>query len=366
MVSRRNASLKHARYYAKVLLRADRLYEEGAKGIEDGLHLFDDNWKNIELGQKWAVTRIDMDEDAAGLASEYPERGAHCLYLRQKPIERIEWLEAALRVAHSRGFELIEGTLHGKIGLARAEMGDYQQAIEHYSIRLEIARKLNDVEGLGEGFCNLGILYDSLNMLENAQECYEYARELADKIANQKIIEVAIGNLGLVYLKKGQFDAALNCFEKHLRLAQQNGDLWSEGNALTNKGIASLRLQNHKQALQCFQDSILINKKLGDSEGEAKNLSYIGATFAAPGDLDGAASAYQARILIAHNLNDAHGQAIGSWNLGEILIKQKKYKLGLEYLKQCIDFEKAVGDPGWESDSNIVQQIEAMYGHTEE
>ncbi len=274
MVSKRNANLKHAQYYGNVLLRADRLYEGGTNGIEDGLHLFDDNWKNIELGQNWAVSRIDSDEDAAGLASEYPERGAHCLYLRQKPIERIEWLEVALRVAHSRGFELLEGTLHGKIGLARAEMGDHQKAIEHYSIRLGIAKKLKDVEGLGEAVCNLGISYDSLNMLEQAQECYEYARELADKIANKKLIEVAIGNLGLVYLKKGQFDAAMNCFESHLQLAQQNGDLWSESNALTNKGIASLKMQSYKEALQCFQDSILINKKLGDSEGEAKNLSY--------------------------------------------------------------------------------------------
>lgn len=92
----------------------------------------------------------------------------------------------------------------------------------------------------------------------------------------------------------------------------------------------------------------------------------MGATFAAIGDLEEAASAYRGRILIAYNLKDAHGQAIGSWNLGEILIKQKKYKLGLEYLKQCIDFEKAVGDPAWESDSKVVQQIEAMHGNTEE
>lgn len=365
MVSKRTANLKHAQHYGNVLLRADRMYEAGTSGIEDGLRLFDGNWKNIELGQKWAVSRIDMDDDAAGLASEYPERGARCLYLRQKPIERIKWLEAALRVAHSRGFELLEGTLHGKIGLAQAERGDHQKAIAHYSVRLEIAKKFNDMEGLGEGICNLGISYDSLNMIENAQECYEFALELADKIANQKIIEVATGNLGLVYLKKGQFDAALDCFQKHLQLAQQNGDLWSESNALTNKGIASLKMQNYKQALQCFQDSISINKKLDDSEGEAKNLSYIGSTFAATGDLDEAASAYQARILVALNLQDAHGHAIGSWNLGEILIKQKKYKLGLEYLKQCVEYEKTVGDPSWEEDFKLIQELEARYGQKE-
>jgi len=151
MVSERNARLKHSRYFAEILLRADRLYEKGGNNIEQGLHLFDDSVKNIEIGQAWAAQQVKLDESAAALASEYPERGAHCLYLRQRPAERVAWLETALEVAHMRGFELLEGTLHGKIGLALAEMGKYQKAIKHYSIRMEIAEKWKDIEGLGEG-----------------------------------------------------------------------------------------------------------------------------------------------------------------------------------------------------------------------
>jgi tetratricopeptide (TPR) repeat protein len=366
MVSKRKASLKHSQYYAEVLLRADRLYEEGAEGIEYGLRLFDDNWKNIEIGQGWAAGLASTDEVAATLASEYPERGAHCLYLRQKPTERIEWLEVALHVAHSRGFELLEGTLHGKIGVALSEMGEYQKAVEHYSARLELAERLKDFEGLGEGACNLGILYDSLNMLEQAQECYQYALGIADQISNLKITEIAMGNLGLVYMKQGQFEQALNCFERHLHLARQNGDQWGEGNALTNKGIASLRVENYQQALECFQQSTQINERLGDLDGEGKNLSYIGTTLAALGDLDGAANAHQARISIAQKLQDLRGESIGYWNLGEILVRQKKYRKGLNYLKKCVEYEKSVNDPAWEDDLKVVQKIEETYGGSKE
>jgi tetratricopeptide (TPR) repeat protein len=358
MVSKHTASLKHAQHYANAILLADQMYEEGGPGIEKGLRYFDDNWKNIELGQKWAAQSALYNEEAATLACEYPERGSHCLYLRQKPAARITWFKTALQIAHERGFELVEGALHGKIGLAYAEMGEFQQAVEHYATRLKIAERFNDLEGLGEGACNLGILYDSLDMLEAAQECYQYALELADKTSNKKIFEVVTGNLGLIYLKQEKFSVAMEYFERHLHLSQQNGDSWSESNALTNLGIACLKLGNLEDALSHFQQSISINQKLGDLDGEAKNLSYIGTTMSNLGRLDDAVTAYQARIHLAQKLNDLRGEAKGNWNLGKVFIEQQKYEFGLEYMKRCTEYEKITGDRAWEEDMKVVKTIE--------
>jgi len=362
MTSQRDANLKHAQYYAEVLLHADRLYEGGDADVETGLRLFDTDWKNIESGQKWAAQHAEKDDSAATLTSEFPERGAHCLYLRQKPKGRIGWLEAALQVVHLRGFELVEGVLHGKIGLALTEMGEYEKAIEHYSTRIEIAKRLNDFEGLGEGACNLGILYDMQEMLEPAQECFQYALDLADKISNPRITEKATGNLGLVFLKQGKFGEAMECFERHLLLARKNDDQWSEGYALMNMGIVCLKLQLYDQASTNLHDSLAINKKLGDMDGQAKGLSYIGSLLNQTGDLIGAVSAYQARIALAQKLNDPRGEALGSWNLGEILIKQKKYEQGFGFLYKCIDYEKSIGDSVWEDDLEAVRKMEESVG----
>lgn len=365
MTSQRYAKFRYAQYYANLLLDADRLYQEGGINIERGLQLFDENWKNIENGQKWAALQSNVDEELATLALEYPERGAHCLYLRQKPIDRIDWLQKALHIAHSREFGLVEGAILGKIGLALIEMGEHQKAIDYYSIRLELAESLNDLEGLGEGTCNLGILYENINMFEPAQECFQYALDLADKISNPRITEKATGNLGLVYLKLEKFNEAMECFERHLFLARKNGDQWSAGNALMNMGIACLKLQMYEQASKNLHESLAINKKLGDIAGEAKGLNYIGSLLNQTGDLDGAVSAYQARIALAQKLNDLRGEAIGCWNLGEILIKQKKYEMGFGFLYKCIDYEKSIGDPVWENDLDAVRKMEEIYGKQE-
>lgn len=361
MVSKRDASLRHSLHYAGLLLQADHLYQRGDSNIADGLSLFDHNWKNIEIGQNWAAKRADSDEEAASLASEYPERGAYCLYLRQKPLERITWLDAALQVAHHRGFELVEGTLHGKLGLAYTETGNYQQALEHYSVRLELAEKLNDYEGLGEGLCNLGILFDEINDLQRAKECFEKAQRLAGYLPNSKITEIATGNLGLVYLKQNEYENAYQCFQRHLLLARTRGDQWGESNALTNIGIALLKLEETELALTYFEQSIAINRALGDLDAQGRNLSYLGQAMIALGQLDRAISTYQDRITIAQNLGDERGEAIGSWNLGELLIKRGNHKDGLVLLRRCVDYEYQAGDSSWPADQKIVKQIEARF-----
>lgn len=360
MIALRTAALRHARYFANLLLRADELYQAGGVHVEEGLRLFDQNHKNIEIGQQWSADHAEVDEDAATLALEFPERGANCLYLRQKPADRIRWLQKALQIAHDRGFGRAEASLLGKLGLAFQEMRQFPNAIEYCVAQLKLAESLNDQEVWAEAACNLGIVYDDLNMLETAQEWYTAALKISDKTSNPKIKERAYGNLGLVYIKQGKFSDAVNCFEHHLRLARRHGDLWSESNALTNLGIACMKLRQYDQAGAYFQESLLINVKLADLEGEAKNWSYIGSLRNELGDLDAAMVAYQRRIELAQKMQDSHGEAIGCWNLGEVLIQKKKYREGIELLYKCVEYEKSVGDPAWEEDLRTVQRTEEI------
>lgn len=360
MISYRLAALRHSQYFANLLLRADELYREGGIHVVEGMRVFDENQKNIEGGQKWAVARAEVDEDAATLALEYPERGANCLYLRQKPMNRIQWLQTALEIAHARGYGRAEASLLGKIGLALQDLRQFSAAIEYHSAQLNLAEKLNDQEIWAEAACNLGIAYDDLNILDSAQEWYLAAAKISETTSNLRVKERAYGNLGLVYLKLEKYSEAIQCFKDHLKLARQHGDLWSEGNALTNLGIAELKLHQYEQAGSFFQQSLSINWKLKDLEGEARNWSYIGLLREQSGDLDGAVTAFQMRISLAQKMSDSRGESLGYWNLGEVLIKKKMCKEGVALLYKCIEYEKRAGDPSWEEDQKAVRHMEEI------
>lgn len=360
MASFRTAALRHARCFANLLLSADELYQQGGVHVEEGMQLFDENQKNIEIGQQWTAEHADVDEDAATLVLEFPERGANCLYLRQKPADRIQWFQKALQIAHARGYGWAEASLLGKIGLAFQEIRQFPKAIEYYAAQLKLAESLNDQEVWAEAACNLGIVYNDLNMLETAREWYKAALKISEETSNLRIKERAEGNLGLVYIKLEKFSDAVICFEHHLQLARSHGDLWSEGNALTNLGIAWMKLHQYDQAGAYFQESLLINAKLIDVEGEAKNWSYIGLLRNQLGDLDGAVAAFRVRIELAQKMNDPRGEALGCWNLGEVLIKKKMCEEGIELLYKCVEYERGVGDQTWEEDLRTVRHMEEI------
>ena len=127
-----------------------------------------------------------------------------------------------------------------------------------------------------------------------------------------------------------------------------------------------MKLEKTEQASTYFEQSIVISRILGDLDAEGRNLSYLGKVMTALGEYDAAISTYQNRIAIARKIGDERGETIGSWNLGELLIKQKKYKDGLAYLWKCVDYERKVGDPAWLADEEIVKQIESRYGGRDE
>jgi hypothetical protein len=63
-----------------------------------------------------------MDEQAARLCCEFPEREANCLFLRLKPEQRIEWLNSALQAAQKLGYRMVVSNILGKLGLACADL----------------------------------------------------------------------------------------------------------------------------------------------------------------------------------------------------------------------------------------------------
>src|SRR5437868_4559397 len=93
------AFLRHASHYAKVLMEADEQYYRGGEAMKCALTLFDTSWTNIQAGQSWATEHASEDLSALALCSDYAGSGVRVLGLRQRPLERIRWLKAALPAA---------------------------------------------------------------------------------------------------------------------------------------------------------------------------------------------------------------------------------------------------------------------------
>lgn len=187
------AFLRHASHYLKVLMEADEQYYRGGDALKRGLALFDISWTNIRAGQLWATEHASEDHSALVLCSDYAGGGVRVMALRQRPLERIRWLEAALLAAQRLCDSEAEGRHTGNLGLGFAKLGQMRFAIECFQQALAIARNNQNRQAESEVLCNLGLAHTHLGKLRDATDFYEQALAIARETKDRRGEGIALG-----------------------------------------------------------------------------------------------------------------------------------------------------------------------------
>lgn len=71
--------LRHSKYYALALRKADELYMRGGSDVYEGLRLLDLDRENTERGQAWAGANLKDHLEAASLCLDYALGGRNIL-----------------------------------------------------------------------------------------------------------------------------------------------------------------------------------------------------------------------------------------------------------------------------------------------
>jgi tetratricopeptide (TPR) repeat protein len=270
------AHKRHATHYIEVLAAANKLYLEGGDALLRGLALLDLEWTNIEAGHAWVASQgVETDEDIAQLSMAFPNAGAFVLNLRQHSRERISWLEIALTAARRLQHRKYEGAALGNLGIAYAELGETQRAIQFYEQQLPIIHELGDRRGEGAALGNLGIAYAELGETQRAIQFYERALLIDRETGDRRAEGNELGNIGTAYRELGEIRQAIQFLDQHLTIAREIGDRRGEGIALGNIGTAYRDLGDIRQALQFYEEQLTVVHEIGDRRGEGNALWNI-------------------------------------------------------------------------------------------
>ena len=303
--------LRHAEHYCEVLREAKELYKRGNEHILAGLALFDRERHQIMAGQAWAAENLQATEEAARLASGYPNAGVYVLHLRLSPREHIVWLEAGREGAQRTKDRAMEGNHLGNLGLANAALGGTRRAIEYHEQCLTVLREIGDRCGEGAALGNLGLAYADLGETRRAIDCHDAAllisREIGDRLAEGQ----DLGNLGLAYANLGETRRAIEYHEQYLAITREIGDRRGEGIALGNLGNAYADLGETQRAIEHLGQCLAVLREIGDRRGEGNASWNLGLAYEALGDLARAVEWMQVRVDFLRDLGhpDANKRA---------------------------------------------------------
>ena len=381
---RRSGQQQLAEYAATILARANEMYLRGGESSRQGLDVFDRKRANIEAGWDWASANAGKDAWADQICARFPVVGGDLLDIRQTPGERIRWLQAPLASARRVKDLFTETSLLGDAGTAYCSMGETQQAIEHHTQALTLAREIGVRKREEHALRGLGLAYARKGELPNALEYHEkslaVAREIKDRRGEcESIRELAgdyhamgeasraielcdqalsivretadkrsegdcLGDLAAAYHAMGQPRRAVDLGSQSLQIARQIRNVRSEGSTLDTLGRCYAELGDTRRAIECHEAHLKIARETGDRYGEGNALGNLGNALARSGDARRALVCYQELLKLVRDLGDRRGEAMVLGNIGKARLRLGETRLAIESHSEQLQIAREIGD----------------------
>ena len=355
------AKARHGAHFETVLSIAKQLYKKGgAQNALDGLALYDLEQANIRTGQARAVAT--MKEEASAVAGalvlHYANAGAYVLDLRLHARDRILWWEEAAEGARLSENRDGEGVALGGLGLAYADLGETDKAIDYQEQRLVIAREIGGRHGEGNALGNLGTAYADLGEMEKAIDYFEQQLVIAREIGDRRSEGNALGNLGVVYSNLGDMEKAIDYLKRRLVIAGEIGDRRGEGAALGNLGVAYLNLGDMEKAIDYHEQQLVIAGEIGDRRGEGAALGNLGIVYKNLGEMDKAIGHFKQHLVIAGEIGDRRGEGNALANLGIAYAILKRFSEAHDAWTSALALYVAIDDPNADEVRDLLAALE--------
>ncbi|MEZ4673508.1 MAG: tetratricopeptide repeat protein [Caldilineaceae bacterium] len=253
--------------------------------------------------------------------------------------------EAGLNAARTMEDRQGEGSWLGNLGLAYAELGQVERAIEYYEQALAISREIGHRQGEGNHLGNLGLAYADLGQVERAIKYYEQALAISREIGHRRGEGIHLGNLGNAYADLGQVECAMENYEHALAISRETGDRQGEGNHLGNLGNAYYALGQVERAIEYYEQALAISREIGHRQGEGSDLGNLGNAYADLGQVERAIEYYEQALAISREIG--HRQGEGSWlgNLGLAYRVLGQVERAMENYEQAIQIFDEIKSP---------------------
>ena len=353
-------------YYFDILKNANELYKSDEDALESALNIFDQDWFNIQAGQKWSSQKSSEDAEISKLCGNYCTEARVLMPMRHPTDECIEWNESAL--AASRESENSEAEKNNllSLGIQLHSLGHFEKAIEYLEEAQGLSHKLGHVSDEKIALDLLGHCCLSTGNIERAIECFtkvlEFVRlegkankemevlnylaqallqgkkyeaaemnfklalDKARKSGNKQLQVQILDSLGEMCNSIKKFQSAVTYLKEGKSLAHQCNLKSKEIDILKNLSTTYLLTGKHKKAFDCLDSSFEIAKKLGDNRLQGTILVKMGDYHKSVKEYSEAIEKYERGLPKVRKFAGYHTEYFLLENLGNTYLELDRYE----------------------------------------
>lgn len=227
------------------------------------------------------------------------------------------------------------------IGSVFLSTGEYDRALEHYLLSLELAEKAQDSDGIATALLNTGLVYKENKQYETALEYIVRSQALRETMQDDAGKAVALVNRAAVLCCLGKYDESLLWAEQSAELCRISGDRRVLSYALQAMGEALLGSGDYGGAIARMSEGLDVRRDIGYVRGQIASCYALGGALCALGQIDKAEHCLQTALELAAQHGEKTRMPDIHKSLAELYQQQHNERSILHY-KQAYELREVV------------------------
>jgi predicted ATPase/serine/threonine protein kinase len=289
--------------YCLVLAEEETTQQSAAEGAE-WLERFALEHDNFRAGLEWLTETGD---------AEWGLRLGAALFrfweMREYLAEARDRLGKLLKLTGAAGSTKARARALFAAGVLAGEQGDYASADTLISESLDIARQLNDKQGVAVSVNALAVHARDRGDVAVARSLFEDSLVLWRELSDQKAVARSLSNLANIVKLQGDNARARSLYAECLLIFQELGDWTGVAWSMNYQGDVARDQGDSTAARTLYEQGLAIFRELGDRWGIAGTLADLGSLAGEQGSHPTARSLYRESIKIFQELDHKRGIA---------------------------------------------------------
>ena len=229
-------------------------------------------------------------------------------------------------------------------GVAYRELGELEQAGEHYRQAAQLRREIGDLRGYATTLRNLSGIDLVRGDFNSAQDNLEQALAILVQIGDQAGIADVHNDSGVLEEERGRYAAALEHYRRGLQLRRQLGDQRAIAESQSNVGYAYYLQAQYDNAMVYWQQSLDLVRQSGNLRGVVLGTQNIGLLQLAQGDWDAAAKSFLTALEQGRKVEHENAVAVSLGHLGRLAQWQGRFPAALASYAEALEILERLGD----------------------
>jgi tetratricopeptide (TPR) repeat protein len=252
------------------------------------------------------------------------------LWLRMYTVDWLAIASAGMAAAQADHDPAAQAAAQLSLGLLHWRLDQYQQAIDHSSLALELSRRAGWIEGQSAALGNLGGLHLRSGRLDRSAAYQAEALALDRDAGRVDGMAASHVGLGAVYTELGRLREAAEHYIRAIAISEQIGTPGGQAAALVNLGLTRHALGQLTEAADILARALRHSRQAGDRGEEARALLNLAAVRCDAGRQDEALDLAGTAVALARELGSR-------WMEADALIALATAEHRLDRHREAID-----------------------------